>query len=104
MYDSYKEMSKALGVDKPQEAEKAKAPTFVPDWEAFNSYIGDGFLVPELEDESEASEDDQTDNVSNEALYVNGSGDRVSRYLQDVAKGALSCQKALGMQSQELLQ
>ena len=32
-----------------------------------NSFVGDGFLVPELKDESEASEDDQTDNVSNEA-------------------------------------
>ena len=25
-----------------------KKPTFVPDSKAFNSYIGDGFLVPEL--------------------------------------------------------
>ena len=50
-----------------------KKPTFVPDSEAFKSYIGDGFLVPELKDESEASEDDQTDNVSNKALYVIGS-------------------------------
>ena len=39
-----------------------------------------------MKDESEASEDDQTDNVSNEALSVIGlhaSGDKVPRYLQD---------------------
>ena len=47
--------------------------------------------------ESEASEDDQTDNVSDEALYViglHGTGDKVSRYLQnwEVAKVALRCQ------------
>ena len=68
---------------------------------------GDGFLVPELKDESEASEDDQTDNVSNEALYViglQGSGDKDSRYPQDwvVAKVALSCSIALDMLCQEL--
>ena len=44
-----------------------KKPAFVPDSEAFNSFIWDGFLVPELKGGSEASEDDQTDNVSNEA-------------------------------------
>ena len=75
-----------------------KKPNFVPDSEAFNSDIGDGFLVPELKDESEALEDDQTDNVSNEVSYViglHGSGDKVSHFLQDweVAKVALSCQK-----------
>ena len=32
-----------------------KKPIFVPDSEAFNSYIGIGFLVPELKGESEAS-------------------------------------------------
>ena len=56
-------------------------------WRASN--IGDGFLVPELKDESEASEDDETDNVSNEALCVvglHGSGDKVSRYLQVAQK------------------
>ena len=42
-------------------------PTLVPDSEAFNSFIGDGFPVPELKGGSEASEDDQADNVSNEA-------------------------------------
>ena len=41
-----------------------KKPTFVPDSEAFNSYIGDGFLVPELKDESEASKDEQADSSS----------------------------------------
>ena len=55
-----------------------KKPAFVPDSEAFNSFTGDGFLMPELKGGSEASEDDQADNVSNEALYViglHGSGD-----------------------------
>ena len=79
----------------------------MPDSEAFISLIGDGFLVPQLEDESEASEDHQTVNVSSEALYViglHGSGDRVSRNLQDweVAKVALSCHIALDMLCQEL--
>ena len=41
-----------------------KKPTFVPDSEAFNSYIGDGFLVPELKDASEASKDEQADTSS----------------------------------------
>ena len=49
-----------------------KKPAFVPDSEAFNSFIGDGFRVPELGGESEASDGDQADNVSNEALYVIG--------------------------------
>ena len=47
--------------------------------EVFNSSVGDGFLIPELKGGSEASEDDQADNVSNEALYViglHGSGDK----------------------------
>ena len=67
-----------------------KKPTVVPDSEAFNPHIGDGFLVPELKDESEASEDDQTDNVSNEALCViglHGYGDTVSRYLPGLGRG-----------------
>ena len=38
-----------------------KEPAFVPDSEAFNSFVGDGFLVPELKGGSEASEDDQAD-------------------------------------------
>ena len=41
-----------------------KKPTLVPDSEAFNSYIGDGFLVPELKGECEASEDKQADSPS----------------------------------------
>ena len=54
-----------------------KKPTFVPDNEAFNSYFGDGFLIPELKDGSEASEDEQADsssenNVGNGALFVVG--------------------------------
>ena len=32
-----------------------KKPAFVPDSEAFNSSIGDGFPVPELKGECEAS-------------------------------------------------
>ena len=60
-----------------------------------------------LKDESEASEEDQTDNVSNVALYVtglHGSGDKVSRHHQDweVAKVALSCHIAFDMLCQEL--
>ena len=47
----------------------------MPGSEAFNSYIGDGFLVPELMDESEASEDEQADSsseniVGSGALFV----------------------------------
>ena len=43
-----------------------KKPALVPDSEAVNSFIGDGFPVPELKGGSEASDDDQADNVSNE--------------------------------------
>ena len=80
---------------------------FVPDSEAFNSFIGDGFLVPELKGGSQASDDDQADNVSNEALCViglHGSGDKIFRLLQDweVARVALSCHIALDMLCQEL--
>ena len=53
-----------------------KKPALVPDSEAFNSFIGDGFLVPALKGASEASDDVQADNVSNEALH--GSGDEIS--------------------------
>ena len=56
-----------------------KKPALVPDSEAVNSFIGDGFPVPELKGGSEASDDDQADNVSNEAVYViglHGSGDK----------------------------
>ena len=78
---------------------------FVPDSEA-TPFIGDGFPVPELKGGGEASEDEQPDNVSNEALYViglHGSGDKIPRYLQDweVAKVALSCHIALDMLCQE---
>ena len=45
---------------------------FVPDSETFNSFVGDGILVPELKGGSEASDDVQADNVSNEALHVIG--------------------------------
>ena len=85
---------------------------FVPDSEAFNSYIGDGFLVPELKDGSKASKDEQADsssetNVGNGALFVIGlhrSGDAIALFLQDweVAKVAFSCHIALDMLCQEL--
>ena len=75
-----------------------KKRTFVPDSEAFNSDIGNGFLVPELKDESEASKDEQADsasenNVGNGALLVIGlhrSGGVIAVFLQDweVAKGS----------------
>ena len=84
-----------------------KKPSLVPGSEAFNSYIGDGFLIPELKGGGEASEIEQADNVSNEALYViglHGSGEKISCNLQDweVAKEALSCHIALDMPCQEL--
>ena len=63
-----------------------KEPACVPNSEAFNSFIGDGFLIPELKGECEASEDEQADTVNNEALYViglHGSGDKIFHYLQD---------------------
>ena len=73
-------------------------PIFVPECEAFNSYIGDGFLVPEFQDETEASKDEQADsasenNVGNDALDViglHGSGDVIVLFFQDweVAKVA----------------
>ena len=47
----------------------------MPDSEAFNSFIGGWLRVPELKGGSEASDGDQADNVSNEALYVIGLGD-----------------------------
>ena len=47
-------------------------PAFVPDRDAFNSFIGDGFQVPEMKGGSDASDGDQADNVSNETLHVMG--------------------------------
>ena len=84
-----------------------KKPAFVPDSEASNSFIGDGFRVPELKGGSEASDGDQADNVSNEALFViglHGSGDKISLCLQDLetAKVAFSCHMALDMLCQEM--
>ena len=84
-----------------------KKPAFVPDSEAFNSFIGDGFRVPELKGGSGASDGDQADNVSNEALYViglHGSGDKISLFLQDweMAKVVRSCHMALDMLCQEM--
>ena len=80
----------------------------MPDSEAFNSFIGDGFRVPELKGGSEASDGDQADNVvSKDALYViglHGYGDKISLCLQDweMAKVALSCHMALDMLRQAL--
>ena len=56
---------------------------------------------------SEASDRDQADNASNDALYVvglRGSGDKISLCLQDweMAKVALSCHMALDMLCQEM--
>ena len=89
-----------------------KKPTFVPNSEAFNSFIGDGCRVPELKGESEASKDEQADsssehNVGNGALFVigpNRSGGAIAHFLQDweVANVALSCRIALDLQCQEL--
>ena len=89
-----------------------KKRTFVPDSEAFNSYIGDGFLVPDLKDGSEAWKDEQADssredNVGDGALLVialHRSGDIIALFLQDweVAKVALSCHIAVDMLRQEL--
>ena len=56
-----------------------KEPAIVPNSEAFN--IGDGFQVPQLKGESEASVGYQAGNVNNEALHViglHGSGDNIS--------------------------
>ena len=89
-----------------------KEPACVPDSGSFNSFVGDGFLVPELKGECEASEDEQANsssgnNVGNGALFVmgvHGSGDAIALYQQDweVAKVALSCHIALAMLCQEL--
>ena len=54
--------------------------------QSLDSFTWVGFLVPELKGGGEASEVEQADNVSNEALHViglHGSGDKISRYLQD---------------------
>ena len=77
-----------------------KKPTFVPDSEAFDSYIGDGFLVPELKDESEASKDEQADSPS-ENNVGNGHRPLLAR-LGGGAKVALSYHIALDMLCQEL--
>ena len=68
---------------------------------------GMAFEVPELKGGSEASDGEQADNVSNEALYViglHGSGDKISLCLQDseMAKVALRCHMALDMLCQEM--
>ena len=46
-----------------------KEPACEPDSEAFNSFVGDDFLILEKKC---GSKDDQADNVSNEASYVIG--------------------------------
>ena len=77
-----------------------KKPPIVPNSEAFNSFIGDGFQVPELKGDSESSDSYQAGNVNNEALHaigLHGSGDSISLSLQDweLAKVALSFHMAL---------
>ena len=84
-----------------------KKPAIEPNSEALNSFIGDGFQVPELKGESESSGGIQAGNVNNEALQViglHGSGDKISLFLQDreLAKVALSCHMALDMLCQEM--
>ena len=84
-----------------------KKPAIVPNIEVFNSFIGDGFQVPELKGESESSDGSQAGNVNNEALHViglHGSGDKMSFFLQDweLAKVALSCHTALDILCQEM--
>ena len=84
-----------------------KKPSCVPNSEAFNSFIGDPFQVPELKGESESSDGYQAGNVNNEALHVielHGSGDKMSLFLQDweLAKVAKSCHMALDMLCQEM--
>ena len=76
-----------------------KKPAIVPNSEAFNSLFGDGFQVPGLKGDSEASKDEQANsssenNVGNGALFViklHGSGDVIAHFLRDweVAKGSL---------------
>ena len=71
----------------------------MPDSKAFNSYIGDGFLVPELKGECEASEDEKADsssehNVGNGVLFaigLHGSGDAVAlcQELYDVERRSI---------------
>ena len=41
-----------------------KKPTLVPDSEAFNFDIGEGFLIPELKDGKEASKNEQAHSSS----------------------------------------
>ena len=75
----------------------------MPDSEAFNSNIGDGFQVAEFKGECVAWKDEQADsssenNVGNGALFVmglHGSGDAIALFLQDweVARVASSCHK-----------
>ena len=85
-----------------------KKPAFVPDSEAFNSFIEDGFRVPELKGGSEASDGDQADNVNNEALYViglHGSGDKISLSACGIGrwqKVAPSCHMAVDVLCQEM--
>ena len=49
-----------------------KKRAIVPNSEAFNSFIGNGYQVPELKGESESSDGHQAGNVKNEALHVIG--------------------------------
>ena len=84
-----------------------KKPAVVPNSEAVNSLIGDGFQIPELKGESEASDGYQAGNVNNEALNViglHGSGGKIFFCLQEweMAKAALSCRVALGILCQAM--
>ena len=77
-----------------------KKPSSVPDSEAFNSCIGDGFQIPELKGECEASENEQADSSSeNKAggaffvIGIHGFGDAIAHFLHR-AKVDLSCHVA----------
>ena len=80
----------------------------MPNSEAFNSFIGDGFPVPGLKGESESSDGYQAGSVNNEALHViglHGSGDKIYLFFEDwelLAKVALSCHMALDILCQKM--
>ena len=84
-----------------------KKPAIAPNSETFNSFIGDGFQVPELKGESESSDGYQAGNVGNDALFVNGlhgSSDTIALFFHDweLAKVALRCHMALDILCQEM--
>ena len=81
-----------------------KKPVIGPNSEAFDSFIGDGFQVSELNGERESSDGYLAGNVNNEALRVSGDKMSLSLFLQnwELAKVALSCHTALDILCQEV--